>query len=295
MNHIVNRSIKISGFLLVVGCLILAGCATKRPLSVTGLATSLRYSPDRLPQISAHRGGGMYHGYPENCLESFAYLARQMPVIIECDIAATRDSALVMMHDNTYDRTTTGTGKVNDQTLAYARTLRLKDNEGNLTNYRIPTLDETLQWGRGKVYFTLDVKRSVPYQKVVEAVQKAKAENYAVIITYSATQAELVHRLDSTLMISVTIRSEEDHNRLRAAGIPDHKMIAFVGVSEASPGLYRFLHEKGILTILGTMGNLDKMAQTRGDAAYQQFVAAGADILSTDRPLESGRALQLVK
>lgn len=245
--------------------------------------------------ISAHRGGGMYAGYPENCLESFAYLARQMPVVIECDIASTRDSALVMMHDDTYDRTTTGTGKVNEQTLAYAKTLRLKDNQGNLTTYGIPTLEETLKWGEGKVVFTLDVKRSVPYQRVVEAVQKAKAQNYAAIITYSATQAALVHRLDSSLLISVTIRSEEDYNRLRAGGIPDNKMIAFVGTREAPADLYRFLHEKKIRTILGTMGNLDKMAEARGESTYQKFIDNGADILSTDRPLEAGRALKLMK
>lgn len=245
--------------------------------------------------ISAHRGGGMYTGYPENCLESFAYLAGQMSVIIECDIAATKDSALVMMHDDTYDRTTNGTGKVNEQTLGYAKTLRLKDNQGNMTKYRIPTLEETLQWGHGKVLFTPDVKRSVPYQRVVEAVQKAKAQNYVAIITYSATQAKLVHRLDSSVLISVTIRSEDDYNRLRAGGIPDNKMIAFVGTGEASSELYRFLHEKKILTILGTMGNLDEMAEARGESTYQKFIDNGVDILSTDRALEAGRSLKIIK
>ena len=81
------------------------------------------YQPNRLPLISVHRGGGDLPGYPENCIESFAYVAKQVgtpahPVIIECDIDLTKDSVMVMMHDATLDRTTTGTGKLIDKTYA---------------------------------------------------------------------------------------------------------------------------------------------------------------------------------
>lgn len=271
-----------------------AGCYSGNYLLVNDLSRYLQYRGDKLPLISAHRGGGTYAGYPENCLESFGYLARQMPVVIECDISATQDSVLLMMHDDTYERTTTGTGPVGKQTWAYARSLFLEDHQGGATRYRIPTLHEVLKWGNGKVIYTLDVKPNVPYKWVVEAVQQARAENYAVIITYNATQAELVHRLDRRLMISVTIRNREEYDRLHAAGIPDNRMVAFVGTREPSADLYDFLHKKKIMTILGTLGNLDGMAEARGDATYQRFVDNGADILSTDRPLEAGRALNLI-
>lgn len=271
------------------------GCSFRNHLLINNLPAYLQYSPDKPPLISAHRGGGTYPGYPENAIESFGYLARQMPVVIECDISQTKDSVLMMMHDDTYERTTTGTGKVSDQTWTYARTLFLEDHRGLATRYRIPTLAEVLKWGDGKVIYTLDVKQGVPYKRVVEAVQKARAENYAAIITYNATQAELVHRLDRRLMISVTIRNREEYERLHAAGIPDNRMIAFVGTREPSAELYEFLHKKKIRTILGTLGNLDKMAEVRGEATYQRFVDNGADILSTDRPLEAGRALNLIK
>ncbi|TDB61821.1 glycerophosphodiester phosphodiesterase family protein [Arundinibacter roseus] len=271
------------------------GCTSRNYLLINNLSDYLRYSPDKTPLISAHRGGGSYAGYPENCLESFGHLARQMPLIIECDISTTKDSVLIMMHDDTFERTTNGTGKVTDQPWIYAQNLRLEDHRGTLTNYKIPTLDEVLKWGNGKVIYTLDVKRNVPYQWVVEAVQKAGAQNYAAIITYSVTQAELVHRLDRSLMISVTIRNQEEYERLQKAGIPDNRMIAFVGTREPSAELYEFLHQKKIRTILGTLGNLDKMAEARGEDTYRKFVDNGADILSTDRPLEAGRALGLIR
>jgi glycerophosphoryl diester phosphodiesterase len=282
---------------VVLGGLLLgiAGCSSSNHLLINDLSNYLQYRSDKPPLISAHRGGGAYAGYPENCLESFGFLARQMPVVIECDISRTQDSVLIMMHDDTYERTTTGTGKVSQQTWTYARTLLLVDHRGVATSYRIPTLDEALKWGNGKVIYTLDVKQNVPYRQVVEAVQKAGAENYAAIITYTATQAELVHRLDRRLMISVTIRNREEYDRLHEAGIPDNRMIAFVGTREPPADLYEFLHKKKIMTILGTLGNLDGMAGARGEGTYRRFVDNGADVLSTDRPLEAGRALNLIK
>lgn len=295
--NVFDVQVKLLKQVVVLGGLLLpmAGCSSSNHLLVNDLSKYLQYRSDKSPLISAHRGGGTYAGYPENCLESFGYLSRQMPVVIECDISQTKDSVLLMMHDDTFERTTTGTGKVGEQTWAYARSLFLEDHQGITTRYRIPTLDEVLKWGNGKVIYTLDVKPNVPYKWVVEAVQKARAENYAAIITYNATQAELVHRLDRSLMISVSIRNREEYNRLHEAGIPDNRMVAFVGTREPSAELYEFLHKKKIRTILGTLGNLDGMAEARGDATYQRFVDNGADILSTDRPLEAGRALNLIK
>lgn len=110
---------KVSLFLIGIG-VVGVGCSSRNHLLVNNLPAYLQYSNDKPPLISAHRGGGTYVGYPENCLESFGYLARQMPIVIECDIAQTKDSVLLMMHDDTYERTTTGTGKVSEQTWNYA-------------------------------------------------------------------------------------------------------------------------------------------------------------------------------
>lgn len=279
--------------LLLAGLVLLTACTPKTYQRVPGggLPGYFRYQPNQPPKISAHRGGGDYAGFPENCLESFRFLAKRMPVIIECDISTTKDSVLVMLHDDTLDRTTTGKGPVNATTWAECQTFRLKDNRGTLTNFRMPTLDEVLAWGRGKVVFTLDVKRSVPFERVVAAVRNADAADYAAVITYNATDALRLHRLAPELVISVNIRNRADYDRLRDGGIPDAKMVAFIGTREADPDLYRFLHERGIASILGTLGNLDRQAAARGDSVYRAFVRNGADVLSTDRPLEAHQVL----
>lgn len=250
----------------------------------------LTYSENRVPLVSAHRGGPDID-YPENAIETFQRVASKIPAIIECDIALTKDSVLVLMHDETLDRTTTGKGKLNQHTLAELKELRLKDPTGTVTNYRIPTLEETLKWGVGKVIFTLDVKRNVPYQLVVDAIRKTKAEAYVVIITYNANQAAIVHNLAPDLMISASIKSVEDLIRLNDLDVPDTRLVAFVGTSQADKKLSDLLHQHGILCILGTIGNLDRQAQQRGEQVYAEYIENGADILSTDRPLQAAKTL----
>lgn len=250
------------------------------------------WKADRIPLVSAHRGGP-YPGYPENAIATFEHIAEKTPAVIECDIAMTKDSVLVMMHDNTLDRTTTGTGKVIESTWAELQKLRLVDNEGTVTEYSIPTLKETLDWGRGKVLFTLDVKRGVPFEKVVEMVQETNTALFAAIITYNANAAQEVYQLDSTLMISVGLGNKEAYEAHKALGIPDENMIAFVGVKEPDKAHYQFLHDKGITCILGVLGNLDKRAATVGDGLYAGFIRQGADILATDRPIEAAEAIKV--
>lgn len=270
----------------------LAACApktyTKAPAS---LADFWAPKAVRTGMISAHRGGGDIKGYPENCIESFDYLAKRLPVIIECDIDLTKDSVLVMMHDQTLDRTTNGTGKLIDKTYADIQQYRLEDNAGNLTAFKIPTLEQVLRWGKNKVTFTLDVKRNVSFDKVVDMIHKTGAAGYACVITYNAQDAAKVHKLDSSLMISVTIRNRAEYDRHHDLGIPDNRMVAFVGVKEPDAELYQFLHQKGIPCILGTLGNLDRQAVAKGDQVYRQFVKNGADIMSTDRPVEVWQSL----
>ncbi|MCE7993754.1 MAG: glycerophosphodiester phosphodiesterase family protein [Roseivirga sp.] len=256
--------------------------------SLNGPKGFYSWTADRIPMVSAHRGGP-YPGYPENAIATFDYIAGITPAVIECDIEMTKDSILIMMHDNTLDRTTTGTGKVRDYNWSELRGLKLVDNTGTETNYSIPTLREVLQWVPGKALLTLDVKRGVPFEKVIAGVQETNTGSFSAIITYSANDAQKVYQLDPSLMISVGIGNVAAYEAHRNLGIPDENMIAFVGLAEPEEAHYQFLHEKGIYCILGVLGNLDKKAEAKGDSIYAGFVKRGADILATDRPIEASK------
>ena len=92
-----------------------------------------KYNSNRKTIVSVHRGGGELAGLPENCIESFEYISKKMPCIIECDIEMTEDSVMVLMHDKTLDRTSTGSGLVVKNKYSVVKNLYLEDNFGNKT------------------------------------------------------------------------------------------------------------------------------------------------------------------
>lgn len=94
------------------------------------------------------------------------------------------------------------------------------------------------------------------------------------------------------LMLSVTIRNAEEIKLFEETGIPWTRVIAFTGIAERPLEFNQAIHEKGVFTILGVLGNLDKSAEARGDQIYVGFVQRGADILATDRPIEASAVIQ---
>jgi glycerophosphoryl diester phosphodiesterase len=130
------------------------------PGTPQGLQEMFQPTAEPLPLLSAHRGGAG-PDFPENCLATFEHTLRHAWSMLEIDLRYTKDGHLVLHHDPTLNRTTNGTGRVADHTLQELQQLRLKDRNGNLTAHRIPTLDETMIWARGKTILILD-KKEVP-------------------------------------------------------------------------------------------------------------------------------------
>jgi len=287
---------KITALLFIA--LAFASCekkvTTKSTASVAGYTIKLNSTADletllkveKYPLISAHRGGDAV-GYPENCIETFERATTFGPSIIETDIAMTKDSVLVLMHDDTLDRTTTGKGYVSDYTYAELQQFYLEDYKKTKTTYKIPTLDAALQWGKGKVVYTLDVKRGVPYEKVIESIRKNNAEAYSIVITYNADQARAFHKQADDIWLSVSANGKEDIQRLKKYKVNTNKVVAFVGVTEPTFATISYMQQQNIPMILGTMGNLDKSAKTNGDALYQSYFEKGIQILSADRNKEA--------
>ena len=258
------------------------------------LQTYLKYAPGKTPLIGAHRGGPE-KGFPENAIETFQHSLRYAPCLIECDIRKTKDGQLVLMHDASLDRTTTGNGAVSDYTLPELKKLRLKDNFGTVTDYRIPTLSEVLNWTVGKAILELDVKASVSPEEILQAILQAKALPYVVIITYTMEQLKIYRDLHPDLMISASAKSVEGVQRVLASGINPRRLLVFAGVSEPAPEVCELLHQNGIRAILGTMHNIDNRAAKRGISVYLQVLANGADILATDNVPLAAQAIREFK
>ena len=258
--------------------------------SVEDLQAFFVWSPDRLPVLSAHRGGP-YPGYPENCIETFQNILNHYPSTLEVDVSVTKDSVLILMHDWSLDRTTTGTGRVNDTYYDDLNNLFLEDNDSTLTEFKIPTLEEALMWAKGKAVLNLDIKRGVPFKKVVDLVHQTETQASVLIIVYSISDGIKVNNLDPDLMLSLAIRSQEELDRALEAGIPMNRVTAFTGTRLQEKSLYNMLHKEKVFANCGTLGNLDRKAKAKGDHLYKQWEKLGIDIFATDRPLEVGKIL----
>jgi len=68
-----------------------------------------------LPRVVAHRGDSAH--FPENTLAAFASAYKMGVDVIETDVHLSRDGVLVIWHDETLDRNTNGTGRIEDHTL----------------------------------------------------------------------------------------------------------------------------------------------------------------------------------
>lgn len=123
------------------------------------------YNQKQKNLVSAHRGGSGIENYPENSIETMQYLYEKGIQIFEIDVAKTKDGQLILMHDNSLQRTSTGRQDVNQVTLNQIKEYFLVDDFKNTTTFKIPTFTEALIWGKGKpIYFMVDIKKDVDYK-----------------------------------------------------------------------------------------------------------------------------------
>lgn len=268
-----------------------------RPPTARALQELLRYSAEPLPLLSGHRGGSR-PGFTENCLPTFEHTLRHTFAMLEVDPRYTKDGQVVLIHDATLDRTTTGKGKVVDFTLQQLKELRLKDSAGKPTEFSLSTLDEALEWARDKTVLVLDQK-DVPVAARAKKIAEHKAESLAIMIVYSFKDAQECFAANPNIVMEVMIPNRDKLAEFDALEIPWRNVVAFVGHNPPEDrGLYEALHLKGVRAMIGTSRNLDRkvlsgevknIADLKAD--YQVYLDRGADLIETDIPIQLGPLL----
>lgn len=123
-----------------------------------------------MTQIWAHRGASAYA--PENTLPAFELAIAQGADGVELDVHLSADGTVVVIHDETLERTTNGTGKVGDQALAALRVLDASAGFADFAGVRIPTLTDVLDLlAPSSLTINIELKNSrVPYPELEEKV-----------------------------------------------------------------------------------------------------------------------------
>jgi glycerophosphoryl diester phosphodiesterase len=148
----------------------------------------------RTPYMFAHRGiPGLA---PENTLEGAILAYQKGATHIENDIYLTKDGHIVILHDGTLDRTTNGTGYVENYTLAELKLLLANDQfPAQYPDARIPTLREFFEEFKGKdVDHIVEIKSSNPIivDKLLELIEEMGVENQVSVISFNDAQLQLL-------------------------------------------------------------------------------------------------------
>lgn len=245
--------------------------------------------------IVSHRGN--WRNAPENSILAIQNSIKMGVDMVEIDVRETKDGKLILMHDETLDRTTNGTGYVSDWILSDLKKLNLKDHLGNLTPYKIPTLREALGVSKDKIWVNLDNKNDSNFDKCFQVITETKAEKQILIKgakTLSEVQSEFESYLDRIRFMPIVNLSESNFRSIvREYVSSDNPPIAieFIIPSDTISFIQEFksLRELGINVWVNSLWP-DMCGGHHDDAAindirtYDWYIENGINIIQTDRP-----------
>ncbi len=170
-----------------------SSAAANPRLELTAPGAAGGFMRGRAPQIIAHRGGAFEA--PENTLAAFRNAVRARADWSELDVVLSSDGHLMVIHDDTVDRTTDGHGRV--EAMSYAQIRALDAGNGE----RVPTLGESLAVPGAR--FLVEMKRSsrpdALAEATVRAIRDAGMRDRVVVGSFEPELLRRVHALDASI------------------------------------------------------------------------------------------------
>lgn len=278
-------------FLLIL--LVLPVCARR---DIHFLIAELKNPQSGYVFVAAHRGD--WRNAPENSLQAVKNCIEMGVDIVEIDLKKTKDGRLILMHDKTIDRTTTGKGVPSDYTLEELRKFYLRNGAGHKTAHKIATLEEVLNLAKGRILLNID--KGYDYFKDVYALLKKTGTIDQVIVKselhFERVKAENGDVLRKVLFMPVVHLNKEGAKQTVASYENEFNPFAYECVfDEATPGVVDIL--KGIRAHRSQLwinslwpelcgGHDDDKAVEQGltEESWGWLLSNGCTIIQTDRP-----------
>ena len=141
--------------LLALAVLSIGCTSAKKETNAARIIREIENPKSNYVVVISHRGD--WRNFPENSVDAIESVIRMGVDIMELDLKLTKDSVLVLMHDKTIDRTTTGKGKVSDFTLDSLMTFERKSMHGvRIPGTRVTTLEEALIACKDRIVVNVD-------------------------------------------------------------------------------------------------------------------------------------------
>ena len=249
------------------------------------LATVMAAGPATL--VAAHRGGAAL--WPENSLLAFRSALALGVDALELDLHLTADGEVVVLHDPSLDRTSTGTGAVRDLKLADLAAVRLKTREGAVTAERVPTFAQVLDLVAPTSAALLpEIKVDANRQRYSGIEEKVlaliRARGLRSRTTIQAFQVETIRRLrelePKARTMLLVARGDVERDRARPAEAV--RRARELGATDL--GMNHRLIDTDVMNAARAAGIRVAAWTVNEEADIRRMVDLGVDIVMSDRP-----------
>lgn len=252
---------------------------TARALGQEALIDALKDGSSNHVMVAAHRAA--HDIYPENSLPAIERAISLGVDVIEIDVRLSRDGIPILMHDESVDRVTDGSGKIGQLTFAQIAALHLKGPDGRATELRVPTLYEAMKAAKGRILVDLDLKTDAvepTISRILETGTLAQTllfhGNYELLLKFRTIAPEvlLFPRAHSTDQVGIASFMLE----------PEVIQIDETFNTEATRLAARATNSRLCIRAIGGPDQL--VAQNEMKEAIDPLLAHGATMIETDHP-----------
>ena len=249
------------------------------------LATVMAAGPATL--VAAHRGGAAL--WPENSLLAFRSALALGVDALELDLHLTADGEVVVLHDPSLDRTSTGTGAVRDLKLADLAAVRLKSREGAVTAERVPTFAQVLDLvAPTSAELLPEIKVDANRQRYDGIEEKVlaliRARGLRSRTTIQAFQVETIRRLrelePKARTMLLVARGDVERDRARPAEAV--RRARELGATDL--GMNHRLIDTDVMSAARAAGIRVAAWTPNEEADIRRMVELGVDMVMSDRP-----------
>lgn len=263
---------------------------------IASLRNNLLHDDTHSVLVVSHRAD--WRNAPENSLQAIKNCMAMGVDMVEIDLKKTKDGQLILLHDKTIDRTTTGKGKPEDYTLAELRQFRLRNGAGHKTDHVIPTFEEVMTLCKGKILVNVD--KGYDYFKDAYAIlEKTGTVQQCIMkagLPYEQVRKENGEVLEKMIFMPVINLHKDGAETIIDGYMKNLKPVAYELVfdndGEEVQRLIKKVRDSGAKIFINSLwaelcgGHYDDRAveQNEPDESWGWIIGQGVKLIQTDRP-----------
>lgn len=248
--------------------------------------------------VVCHRGD--WRNFPENSIPAIESVIEMGADVVELDIQLTKDSVLVLMHDGTIDRCTTGKGRVADLTYEELQKFYMKTAHGTRCSLdlKVPTLREALEVCKDRIVINID--KGYNHYGLVLALAEEMGMTEQILIKGSSSLASIREKMAANeqnllYMPIITPTNAKSMALFEEYIADDEPQLAYEicwgeYTPEVESAMQRLIADGSKLWVNSLWNSLcgglsdDVAWVTSADEVYGKLVDMGATMIQTDRP-----------